>query len=212
MESLGRRIGVIYRNTAAYTTYIVQNHFQDKPNSLGFKGQCIIVPVLEMVEFNTKKIEFKDLNQFYTIAPLQDPIRRDPNSQLAINNLIWPYKYTLSNNSIITSIFATIIRLLRQPVLIIYKLVDLYNYTTLSKFIQLPTPNTLYNEKQVLLGRDLQTLLIINSLSILGIFLNLKRPTLELKKSKKSQNIVLQLATPLLLDIPSCLNIQLEII
>jgi len=85
----------------------------------------------------------------------------------------------------------TIMRLLRWPVLIIYKLVDLYNYTTLSKPVQLPTPNTLYNEKQVLLGRDLQTLLIINSLSILGISLNLKWSTLELKKSEKLQDIVL---------------------
>ena len=48
----------------------------------------------------------------------------------------------------------TIIHLLKWPVLIIYKLVDLYNYTTLSKPVQLPTFNTLYNKKQVLLGRD----------------------------------------------------------
>ena len=71
-------------------------------------------------------------------------------------------------------------RLLRWPVLIIYKLVDLYDCTTLSKPIQLPTPYTLYNEMQVLLGReeDSQTLLTINSLNILGKYLNLKWSTL----------------------------------
>jgi len=69
-ESLGGHISIIYRNTAAYATYIIQNYFQDKPNSLGFKGWCTIVLVLEMVEFNTKKIKFEDLNQFCTIAPL----------------------------------------------------------------------------------------------------------------------------------------------
>ena len=88
-------------------------------------------------------------------------------------------------------ISVTIIRLLRWPVLITHKLVDSYNYTTLSKPVQLPTPNTLYNKKQVLLGRDSQTLLTINSPSILGIFPNLKRLTLEPKESKKSQDIVL---------------------
>ena len=103
-----------------------------------------------------------------------------------------PYKYTLSNNSIVAGMSATIMRLLRWLVLIIYKLVDPYNYTTLSKPIQLPTPNTLYNKKQVLLGReeDLQTLLTINSLNILGIFLNFRRLTLEPIESKKSQDII----------------------
>jgi len=72
-----------------------------------------------------------------------------------MNDLVQPYKYTLNNNSIVAGMFATIIRLLRWPVLIIYKLVDLHDYITLSKPIQLSTFNTLYNKKQVLLGRDL---------------------------------------------------------
>ena len=140
IESLGKRIGVVCRDTAAYTIYIMQDHSQDKLNSLGFEEQCIIVLVPEIEEF-------KDLNQFYFIAPLQDPIRQDLNSQLVTNDLARPYKYTLSNNSIVAGMSATIIHLLRWPVLIIYKLVDPHNYTTLSKPVQLPTSNTLYNKK-----------------------------------------------------------------
>ena len=52
IESLG--ISIICWNTAAYTTYIIQNYFQNKPNGLGFKGWCITVLVPEIVEFNTK--------------------------------------------------------------------------------------------------------------------------------------------------------------
>ena len=62
-ESLGGRISIMYWDTAAYATYI-------KPNSLGFKGWCITAPVLEIVEFDTKQIEFEDLKQFCPIAPL----------------------------------------------------------------------------------------------------------------------------------------------
>jgi len=130
----------VYWDTAAYATHIVQNHFQDEPNSLGF----------EVCE------------------------------------------YTLSNNSIIASMSTTIMHLLKWPVLTIYELVDLHDYTTLSEPIQLPTPDTLYDEKQVLLGceEDLQTSLIINSLSIPKIFPNFKPSTLELKEFKKLQDIV----------------------
>ena len=151
-----------------------------------------MAPVLEMEEF-------KDLKQFCLVVLLQDLIRRDPNFQLAMNDLARPYKYTLSNNSIVAGMSITIMRLLRQLVLIIYKLVDPHNYTTLSKPVQLPTLNTLYNEKQVLLNREED-------------FLNIGQPTLKPIESKKSQNIVLQSVTLLLLNILSYLNTQLEII
>jgi hypothetical protein len=44
--------------------------------------------ILKIIEFDTKQIKFKDLKQLYPVAPLQDLIKQDPNSQLVINDLV----------------------------------------------------------------------------------------------------------------------------
>jgi len=55
IESLSRYIGVVCRDIAAYTTYIMQDHSQDKLNSLGFKEWYTTAPVPEMEEFKDLK-------------------------------------------------------------------------------------------------------------------------------------------------------------
>ena len=164
-------------------------YFQDEPNSSGFEGWYTTAPVPGKVAFDTEQIGFEDSKQLCPVAPLQYPIRWDPNSQLATNDFVRPYEYTSSNNPISAGMSATIMRLLRWPVLITHELVDLHDCTTLSKSVQLPTPDTSYDENQVLSGRkeDSQTSSTINSLGIQGIYLNLKWSTLEPKGSENVQ-------------------------